>query len=73
MFIEALIKEGAPELIDLKLVDLFQPENKAPCLSLRGTFQPKDQAFTQEQLHQLMDRLIQKAKSYGAELRGEWV
>jgi phenylalanyl-tRNA synthetase beta chain len=72
VFIEALIKEGAPELIDLKIVDLFHPENKPPCLSLRGTFQPKDQAFTQEQLHHLMDRLIQKAKSYGAELRGEW-
>lgn len=68
----ALRKEGGKVLIDLRVVDLFQPESGGPCLSLRGTFQPQEHAFTQEDLHQLMDRLIQKAKTYGAQLRGEW-
>jgi phenylalanyl-tRNA synthetase beta chain len=71
--IQELVKCGAPELMDLHVLEVFHdPKTHERSMTFRVRFQPKEKSFTDEQLHHMMDRLICAARAYGAVLRGLW-
>lgn len=64
-------RAGQPELVHLHLVDVFQEVQGQKSITIRCLFQPKEQAFSGDQLQALMEKVAQAGKAFGAELRGE--
>jgi phenylalanyl-tRNA synthetase beta chain len=75
-WIRGLKQDQTQNLADLVLVDVFQDEVlKKECrkaLALRAFFQPKEKSYSDQDLHDLMDKLIQLASQNQGILRGEW-
>ena len=67
----AFERAGQPELVRIQLFDVFQEAQGQKSITIRCLFQPKEQAFSGEQLQEFMEKIHQVGKSFGAELRGE--
>ena len=71
-----LKKEGKDTLTSLNVIDFFKDETilgkGKKSIALRCTFQPQEKTFSEKELHDLMDQLIQAAKSIDVTLRGQW-
>lgn len=75
-FLEELRAAAGNALTALRLVDVFDNAEKLgegkKSLAIRVEFQPAGKAFSDADLHSLMDRIIHSARAQGAELRGQW-
>ena len=66
---EALTHDGPPSLVQVQLMDCFK-ETERSSITVRCTFQPIAQAFSGQELQDLMEKVVELGKKVGAELRG---
>jgi phenylalanyl-tRNA synthetase beta chain len=66
------LKAACPDVVDMTLMDLFQPKDGVPSIAVRCVFQPVEKSFSDEEMHQKLDQIIQWAKDQGVELKGQW-
>ncbi|BDB96011.1 phenylalanine--tRNA ligase subunit beta [Candidatus Hydrogenosomobacter endosymbioticus] len=71
----ALSRSVTMETVGISLIDIFSDEEKVgtgkKSVSIRCTFQPKDKAFSDNDLRSMMLSIVKSAEECGAELRGD--
>jgi phenylalanyl-tRNA synthetase beta chain len=63
------LKQQDPNLTEVCLVDRFEKEGRVS-ITVRCTFQPRGQAWSSQEIHQRLERIVKWAHHHGAELRG---
>lgn len=63
------LKQQDKDLMEVCLVDRFEKEGRVS-ITVRCTFQPKDQAWSSQEIHHRLEHIVKWAHNHGAELRG---